>query len=233
MRAVSVRHPSLSLSRGEFQPQGRNESRTGTTRNGVRIPRTYINIPYTGPMATIFKTNPEKSPAARRSRNLLSLSITRAARNGFRLINPAGATKPFAHASKGERGAVARGLQREATRSKDTARNPKRFVCHPTLSTLFACSRIHAKRRVPSCNLAPPCPSVESLFPPRWFRSSWNGLPNLLWNLLSGTEPRLLSSPTSNREPRKGGTIPNFQLNPPPTPSRPLAVRVRACPRMS
>lgn len=38
---------------------------------------------------------------------------------------------------------------------KDTAWNPKRFVCHPTLLPFFffVCSRIHAKRRVPSCNL--------------------------------------------------------------------------------
>ena len=49
--------------------------------SSVRHTRMYINILYTG--AAIFKTNPKRSPAARHSRNLLSLSITRAAaRNG-------------------------------------------------------------------------------------------------------------------------------------------------------
>lgn len=126
------------------------------------------------------------------------------------LINPAGATKQFPATKR-------KGCEKDKG-SKDTAWNPKRFVCHPNSSSpsfFFVCSRIHAKRRVPSCNLVASSfyfyswnPFSPFGYPPklqkaRWFRSSWNGLPNLLWNLLSGHNRFSLlpsSSNTANSE---------------------------------
>lgn len=63
--------------------------------------------------------------------------------------------------------AVFSGRCRDWTRKlKDTAWNPKRFVCHPTnLPSFFVRSGIRAKRRVPRCNLVPSVVRVvESLF---------------------------------------------------------------------
>lgn len=75
------------------------------------------------------------------------------------------------------------------------------FAIRLSSSSSSVCSRIRAKRRVPSCNLLPSYSfsSSSSLLFPTWIDPklesskkhddsvpSRNGLPNLLWNLLFG-----------------------------------------------